>query len=98
MLDRVFEEELKKIVSIKNIKTSYADGKLNYKIFAIHRELGEVILKFSTLFNVNEIKVDEYGWDVLKCVKAYIRNVIVANEQGLMFTIEQIKRDVISDK
>ena len=92
-----FKEELNKIRKVKDIKTSYIDGKLNYEILAIHNELGEVILKFSALFDISEIRIDEYGMCggfAQKYIKSDIRNIIVANDEGSLFTIEQVTKDM----
>ena len=91
------KEELKKIKEVKDIKTNYIDGKLNYEIFAIHKELGEVILRFVALFDISEIRFDEYGMCggfAPKYIKSDIRNIIVANDEGSLFTIEQVKKDM----
>lgn len=99
MIDLIkhFKSELEKIKKIENIQIKYINGKLHYEIEAKHSELGYVVIKFSTILDISQIRFDDYGFvksDVPEYIRAYIKNNIIPNDKNSLFSIEQIRRDM----
>lgn len=90
------------IVEILEVNTDYDkdNNKLNYNVIAIHKILGKVEIKFSTIFNLNNMRFDTYGMP-RKCmipdVKADINQMLVL-DNGSLITIREYREKLTKDE
>ena len=90
------------IVEILEVNTDYDkdNNKLNYNVIAIHKKLGKVEIKFSTIFNLNNMRFDTYG--ILReyippDIKADINQILVVSDNGSLITIEEYREKLTKD-